>query len=72
MTGQANHVSDNQDIGSELMCRIAVPIVGEMVLSTLFTLLVVPAIDAIVKGQRLPRRAKTRALAGQRATTMAE
>jgi Cu(I)/Ag(I) efflux system membrane protein CusA/SilA len=37
------------------MRRIAVPMVGGMVSSTLLTLLVIPAIYAIVKGWRLPR-----------------
>jgi len=40
--------------GSEVMRRIAVPMVGGMVSSTLLTLLVIPAIYAIVKGWRLP------------------
>ncbi len=42
--------------GSEVMRRIAVPMVGGMVSSTVLTLLVIPAIYAIVKGWRLPRR----------------
>ncbi|HEY5209038.1 MAG TPA: efflux RND transporter permease subunit [Stellaceae bacterium] len=42
--------------GSEVMSRIAVPMVGGMVSSTILTLLVIPAIYAIVKGWRLPRR----------------
>jgi len=41
--------------GSEVMRRIAVPMVGGMVSSTVLTLLVIPAIYAIVKGWRLPR-----------------
>ena len=41
--------------GSEVMRRIAVPMVGGMVSSTILTLLVIPAIYAIVKGWRLPR-----------------
>jgi Cu(I)/Ag(I) efflux system membrane protein CusA/SilA len=43
--------------GSEVMRRIAVPMVGGMVSSTVLTLLVIPAIYAIVKGWRLPRQA---------------
>jgi Cu(I)/Ag(I) efflux system membrane protein CusA/SilA len=43
--------------GSELMQRIAVPMVGGMVSSTVLTLLVIPAIYATVKGWRLPRAA---------------
>jgi Cu(I)/Ag(I) efflux system membrane protein CusA/SilA len=42
--------------GSEVMRRIAVPMVGGMVSSTVLTLLVIPAIYAIVKGWRLPCR----------------
>ncbi|HVJ54924.1 MAG TPA: efflux RND transporter permease subunit [Aliidongia sp.] len=41
--------------GSEVMRRIAVPMVGGMVSSTILTLLVIPAIYAIVKGWSLPR-----------------
>jgi Cu(I)/Ag(I) efflux system membrane protein CusA/SilA len=41
--------------GSEVMRRIAVPMVGGMVSSTLLTLLVIPAIYVIVKGWRLPQ-----------------
>ncbi|WP_428375595.1 efflux RND transporter permease subunit [Lichenicoccus sp.] len=44
--------------GSEVMRRIAVPMVGGMVSSTILTLLVIPAIYAIVKGWRLPHRAR--------------
>ncbi len=39
--------------GSELMQRIAVPMIGGMVSSTLLTLVVIPAIYAVVKGYRL-------------------
>ncbi len=42
--------------GSEIMRRIAVPMVGGMVSSTVLTLLVIPATYAIIKGWRLPRR----------------
>ncbi|TXH31779.1 MAG: efflux RND transporter permease subunit [Rhodospirillaceae bacterium] len=45
----------NTGTGSEVMRRIAVPMVGGMVSSTALTLLVIPAIYAIVKGWRLPR-----------------
>jgi len=41
--------------GSEVMRRIAVPMIGGMVSSTLLTLLVIPTIYAIVKGWRLPQ-----------------
>jgi len=41
--------------GSEVMRRIAVPMVGGMVSSTILTLLVIPAIYAIAKGWQLQR-----------------
>ena len=41
--------------GSEVMQRIAVPMIGGMVSSTLLTLIVIPAIYGIIKGWRLPR-----------------
>jgi Cu(I)/Ag(I) efflux system membrane protein CusA/SilA len=41
--------------GSEVMQRIAVPMVGGMASSTILTLLVIPAIYAIVKSWQLPR-----------------
>jgi len=41
--------------GSELMRRIAVPMVGGMVTSAVLTLVVIPAVYAIAKGWRLPR-----------------
>jgi Cu(I)/Ag(I) efflux system membrane protein CusA/SilA len=41
--------------GSEVMRRIAVPMVGGMVSSTALTLVVIPAIYAIVKGWPLPK-----------------
>jgi Cu(I)/Ag(I) efflux system membrane protein CusA/SilA len=40
--------------GSEIMQRIAVPMIGGMVSSTLLTLIVIPAIFGIVKGFGLP------------------
>jgi Cu(I)/Ag(I) efflux system membrane protein CusA/SilA len=39
--------------GSEVMQRIAVPMIGGMVSSTALTLLVIPALYAVVKGWRL-------------------
>ena len=39
--------------GSEVMRRIAVPMVGGMVSSTVLTLVVIPAIYAIIKGRRI-------------------
>ncbi|PPQ36837.1 Cu(I)/Ag(I) efflux system membrane protein CusA/SilA [Rhodoblastus acidophilus] len=41
--------------GSEVMQRIAVPMIGGMVSSTLLTLIVIPAIYDLVKGFGLPR-----------------
>ena len=41
--------------GSEIMQRIAVPMIGGMVSSTLLTLIVIPAIFGLVKGFRMPR-----------------
>ena len=43
--------------GSEVMQRIAVPMIGGMVSSTLLTLIVIPAIYGLVKGWRLPATA---------------
>ncbi len=42
--------------GSEIMQRIAVPMIGGMVSSTVLTLIVIPAIYALVKGWDLPHR----------------
>jgi hypothetical protein len=41
--------------GSEIMQRIAVPMIGGMISSTLLTLIVIPAIFGLVKGRGLPR-----------------
>ena len=41
--------------GSEVMQRIAVPMIGGMVSSTVLTLVVIPAIYALVKGWALSR-----------------
>ena len=46
--------------GSEVMQRIAVPMIGGMVSSTVLTLIVIPAIYALVKGFRLPARSGRR------------
>jgi Cu(I)/Ag(I) efflux system membrane protein CusA/SilA len=40
--------------GSEIMQRIAVPMIGGMISSTVLTLIVIPAIYALSKGFRLP------------------
>lgn len=45
--------------GSEVMQRIAVPMIGGMVSSTILTLVVIPAIYAIVKGLGLPGSSKS-------------
>ncbi|WP_423414974.1 efflux RND transporter permease subunit [Hyphomicrobium sp. B1] len=50
--------------GSEVMQRIAVPMIGGMVSSTLLTLIVIPAIYGLVKGWRLPAKAQDRAQIG--------
>jgi copper/silver efflux system protein len=49
--------------GSEVMQRIAVPMIGGMVSSTLLTLIVIPVIYALVKGA--PLRAANRAAVGR-------
>src|SRR5262249_40935136 len=40
--------------GSEMMQRIAVPMIGGMVSSTILTLVVIPAVYGVIKGWRLP------------------
>jgi Cu(I)/Ag(I) efflux system membrane protein CusA/SilA len=40
--------------GAEVMQRIAVPMIGGMISSTLLTLIVIPAIYAVVKGTTIP------------------
>jgi Cu(I)/Ag(I) efflux system membrane protein CusA/SilA len=44
--------------GSEVMQRIAVPMIGGMVSSTMLTLIVIPAVYGLVNGWRLPLRAE--------------
>jgi Cu(I)/Ag(I) efflux system membrane protein CusA/SilA len=46
--------------GAEVMQRIAVPMIGGMVSSTLLTLVVIPSIYAVVRelGMRVPRLAR--------------
>jgi Cu(I)/Ag(I) efflux system membrane protein CusA/SilA len=51
--------------GSEVMRRIAVPMIGGMVSSTVLTLIVIPAIYGLVKGVRLPSGEMTAAPEGQ-------
>jgi copper/silver efflux system protein len=43
--------------GSEVMQRIAVPMIGGMISSTVLTLVVIPAVYGLIKGFGLPRRA---------------
>jgi Cu(I)/Ag(I) efflux system membrane protein CusA/SilA len=43
--------------GSEVMQRIAVPMIGGMVSSTVLTLVVIPVIYSLIKGRRLPQTA---------------
>ncbi|CAN7386021.1 CusA/CzcA family heavy metal efflux RND transporter [Pararhizobium sp. LjRoot235] len=47
--------------GSEIMQRIAVPMIGGMISSTILTLVVIPAIYGLVKGWRLSARSEARA-----------
>jgi Cu(I)/Ag(I) efflux system membrane protein CusA/SilA len=42
--------------GSEVMQRIAVPMIGGMISSTILTLVVIPAVYALIKGFGLPRK----------------
>jgi copper/silver efflux system protein len=42
--------------GSEVMQRIAVPMIGGMISSTVLTLIVIPAVYALIKGRGLSRR----------------
>jgi Cu(I)/Ag(I) efflux system membrane protein CusA/SilA len=44
--------------GSEVMQRIAVPMIGGMVSSTMLTLIVIPAVYGLVNGWRLPLKAE--------------
>jgi Cu(I)/Ag(I) efflux system membrane protein CusA/SilA len=41
--------------GSEVMQRIAVPMIGGMISSTILTLVVIPAVYALIKGVGVPR-----------------
>jgi Cu(I)/Ag(I) efflux system membrane protein CusA/SilA len=58
--------------GSELMRRIAVPMIGGMVSSTVLTLIVIPAMYALIKGWRMPLRSTVSAVVHERATSLAE
>ena len=46
--------------GSQVMKRIAAPMVGGMISATILTLIVVPAIYGLVKGWKLPKEPKAR------------
>ena len=50
--------------GSEVMQRIAVPMVGGMISSTLLTLIVIPAIYAVVKGFAIRKPARQSGISG--------
>ena len=50
--------------GSEVMQRIAVPMIGGMVSSTLLTLIVIPAVYGIIKGRGLERRVTEKPVVG--------
>ena len=59
--------------GSEVMRRIAAPMVGGMVSSTVLTLLVIPAIYGLIMQRRLARKARGAlnvAVVGQSATAV--
>lgn len=51
--------------GSEVMRRIAVPMIGGMVSSTLLTLVVIPAVYALVKQAGLSREQVSTAMASR-------
>jgi Cu(I)/Ag(I) efflux system membrane protein CusA/SilA len=55
--------------GSEVMRRIAAPMVGGMISSTVLTLAVIPAIYALVKAWQLRRTARPAALSTPAAET---
>ena len=54
----------NDGTGSEVVQRIAVPMIGGMASSTLLTLLVIPAVYGLVKGWRLPAVTSSGSAAG--------
>jgi Cu(I)/Ag(I) efflux system membrane protein CusA/SilA len=55
----------NTGTGSEVMQRIAVPMIGGMVSSTVLTLMVIPAIYGMVKGWGVPTAAATNEVASE-------
>jgi Cu(I)/Ag(I) efflux system membrane protein CusA/SilA len=48
----------NRGAGSEVMRRIATPMIGGMISSTVLTLIVIPAIYALIKQWELTRAAR--------------
>jgi Cu(I)/Ag(I) efflux system membrane protein CusA/SilA len=58
--------------GSEVMRRIAVPMIGGMVSSTVLTLIVIPAVYGLVKGWHLPRPATVAATPAYRDRTLSD
>ncbi len=58
--------------GSEIMQRIAVPMIGGMISSTVLTLAVIPAIYGLVKGWRLSARTDDRSVIEATALTLKE
>jgi len=45
-------------VGSEVMQRIAVPMIGGMISSTILTLVVIPAVYALVRSTQVRRQAR--------------
>jgi len=45
--------------GAEVMQRIAVPMIGGMVSSTLLTLIVIPSIYAVIKGRSVVSKSRS-------------
>ena len=56
--------------GSEVMSRIAAPMVGGMISSTILTLAVIPAVYALIKQWELKRNAKTETRSAAEASTV--
>ena len=54
--------------GSEVMQRIAVPMIGGMLSSTVLTLVVIPAVYGLVKGWSLPREGRVGSAKGEAIT----
>ena len=58
--------------GSEVMQRIAVPMIGGMISSTILTLVVIPAIYGLIKGWRLPMKSERTVETGTEARRLQE